>query len=59
MNNFFLNQIGLGNLDIGIIIGVMLVFILILLIISIINLCTIKKMKKTYKNSCRERIVKV
>ena len=49
MNNFFLNQIGLGNLDIGIIIGVMLVFILILLIISIINLCTIKKMKKTYK----------
>ena len=49
MNNFFLNQIGLGNLDIGIIIGVMLVFILILLIISIINLCTINKMKKTHK----------
>ena len=49
MNNSFLNQIGLGNLDIGIVIGVMLLIILILIIISIINLCTIGKMKKTYK----------
>lgn len=49
MNNSFLNQIGLGNLDVGIVIGVMLIFILILLVISIINICTIKKMKKTYK----------
>lgn len=49
MNSFFLNQIGLGNLDIGIVIGVMLFIILILIIISIINLCTIVKMKKKYK----------
>lgn len=49
MNNSFLNQIGLGNLDIGIVIGVMLFIILVLIVISIINLCTIKKMKKTYK----------
>lgn len=49
MNNSFLNQIGLGNLDIGIVIGVMLLIILVLIVISIINLCTIKKMKKTYK----------
>lgn len=49
MNNSFLNQIGLGNLDIGIVIGVMLLIILVLIVVSIINLCTIKKMKKTYK----------
>lgn len=49
MNNSFLNQIGLGNLDMGIVIGVMLFIILVLVIISIINLCTIIKMKKTYK----------
>lgn len=49
MNNSFLNQIGLGNLDMGIVIGVMLFIILVLVIISIINLCTIMKMKKTYK----------
>lgn len=49
MNNSFLNQIGLGNLDIGIVIGVMLLIILVLIVISIINLCTIRKMKKTYK----------
>lgn len=49
MNSFFLNQIGLGNLDMGIVIGAMIIIILILIIISIINICTIGKLKKSYK----------
>ncbi len=49
MNNSFLDGIGLGNLDIGIIICVMLAVILILLIISIVNVCSIHKMSKIYK----------
>lgn len=49
MNNSFLNGIGLGNLDMGIVICVMLLVILILLIISIVNMCSIQKSKKTYK----------
>jgi len=49
MNNSFLNGIGLGNLDMGIVVIVMLVIIIVLLIISITNICSINKMKKTYK----------
>jgi len=49
MNNSFLSGIGLGNLDMGIVIIIMLVIIIALLIISITNICSICKMKKTYK----------
>lgn len=49
MNSSFLNEIGLGNLDIGIIICAILFIILVLLIISIINICSIRKMSKIYK----------
>ena len=50
MNNSFLNGIGLGNIDIGIVILVMAIIILILLIICIANICSIVKMKKINKN---------
>lgn len=49
MNNSFLNGIGLGNLDMGIVICIMLLVIVLLLIISIVNMCSIHKLKKTYK----------
>ena len=49
MNSSFLDEIGLGNLDIGIVICAMLFAILVLLIISIINMCSIHKMSKIYK----------
>lgn len=49
MNNSFLDGIGLGNLDIGIVICVMLIVLFILLIISIVNICSIHKMSKIYK----------
>ncbi len=49
MNSSFLDEIGLGNLDIGIVICAMLFVILVLLIISIINMCSIHKMSKIYK----------
>ena len=49
MNNSFLNGIGLGNIDIGIVILVMAIIILILLIICIANIRSIVKMKKINK----------
>lgn len=49
MNNSFLNGIGLGNIDIGIVILVMAIIILILLIICIANIRSILKMKKISK----------
>lgn len=49
MNSSFLDGIGLGNLDIGIVVCVMLIIICVLLIISIINICSIHKMSKIYK----------
>lgn len=49
MNNSFLNGIGFGNIDIGIVILVMAIIILILLVICIMNICSISKMKKTYR----------
>lgn len=49
MKNSFLTDLGLGNLDIGIIILVMLALILIALILGIVNICSISKMKKKYK----------
>lgn len=49
MNNSFLNNMGLGNLDMGIVILVMALLILILLILNIVNICSISKLKKKYK----------
>lgn len=49
LNNSFLNGIGFGNLDIGIVICIMLGVIFLLMIISIINMCSIHKLKNTYK----------
>ena len=48
MNNSFLSSLGLGGLDIGIILIVMAVIILILLILTIVNMCSISKLKKKY-----------
>lgn len=48
MNNSLLNYLGLGNIDIGIILIVMAVIILILLVLTIMNICSIVKLKKQY-----------
>lgn len=48
MNNSFLNNLGLGSLDIGVVILVLCIIILILLVINIINICSINKLKKKY-----------
>lgn len=49
MNNSFLTNMGLGNLDMGIVATVIAIFLLICVVISIANICSIVKMKKTYK----------
>lgn len=49
MNNSLLNYLGLGNIDIGIVLIVMAVIILILLVLTIVNVCSIVKLKKQYK----------
>lgn len=48
MNNSFLDGLGLGNLDIGIVITVLAVLIIVLLVISIVNICSIRKFTKKY-----------
>lgn len=50
MNNSLLNYLGLGNIDIGIVLIVMAVIILILLVLTILNICSIVKLKKRYNN---------
>ena len=49
MNSSFLDEIGLGNIDMGIVICAMLIIIFVLLIISIVNICSIHKLSKIYK----------
>ena len=49
MNNSFLNSLGLGTLDIGVVILVLCIIIVILLVINITNICSINKLKKKYK----------
>lgn len=49
MNSSFLDEIGLGNIDMGIVICSMLIIIFVLLIISIVNVCSIHKLSKIYK----------
>lgn len=48
MNNSFLNSLGLGTLDIGVVILVLCIIIVILLVINITNICSINKLKKKY-----------
>lgn len=48
MNNSFLNNLGLGSLDIGVVILVLCIIIVILLVINITNICSINKLKKKY-----------
>lgn len=49
MNNSFFASLGLGNIDIGIIIIVLTVAILLLIIFNIISICSIRKLKKKYE----------
>ena len=48
MNNSFLSSLGLGNLDLGIAITVMIAVIILLIIWNIVNMRAISKMKKKY-----------
>lgn len=48
MNNYFFTNLGLENIDIGILLTVLSSIILILLILNIINICNISKLKKKY-----------
>ncbi len=49
MNSSFLNSLGLGNLDMGIVISVLCILVLILLILNIVNICSIRKIKNKYR----------
>lgn len=49
MNNSFLSSIGMGNLDIGIVLLVIAVILLAILVLSIANICSISKLNKKYK----------
>ena len=48
MNNSFFTGMGLGNVDIGIIITVLAVLVIILLVMNILNICSIHKLTKKY-----------
>lgn len=58
MNNSFLNNIGMGNLDIGVVLLVLIIVIIALLVISIVNICSISKMKKKYKSFMKGKSAK-
>lgn len=49
MNSSFLNNLGLGFIDMGIVIVVMAALIVLLLIINITNICSLVKLKRNYK----------
>lgn len=49
MNNSFLSSVGMGNLDIGIVLLVIAVILLAVLVLSIVNICSISKLSKKYK----------
>lgn len=48
MNNSFFTGIGIGNIDIGILLVILASIIIILLILNIVNMCSIHKLKKKY-----------
>lgn len=49
MNNSFLSSMGMGNLDIGIVLLVIAVILIAVLVLSIVNICSISKLNKKYK----------
>lgn len=49
MNSAFLNSMGLGSMDIGIVLLILVVITIVLLIITIANICSISTLKKKYK----------
>ena len=49
MNSAFLNSMGLGSMDIGIVLLILVVITIVLLIITIANICSISALKKKYK----------
>ncbi len=49
MNNSFFASLGLGNIDIGIMLIVLAAIILLLIILNIVNICSIRKLKKKYE----------
>lgn len=57
-NNSFFNNVGLGNIDIGIVLVVMVVIILLLLVLTIVNMSTIKKLKRKYEKFMTGKDVK-
>lgn len=48
MNNSFFTSIGIGNIDIGILLIILASVIIILFILNIVNICSIHKLKKKY-----------
>ena len=58
MNNSFLNSIGLGNLDLGIVILVLLVLLIITMIIAIVSTVKISKLTKKYNFFMRGKAAK-
>ncbi len=48
MNNSFFTGIGIGNIDVGILLVILASIILILLILNIVNMSAIHKLKKKY-----------
>ena len=49
MNNSFLNSIGMGNLDVGIVLVIFGVLLLLVIVLLIANICSISKLNKKYK----------
>ena len=49
MNSSFFNDLGLGYIDIGMVLVIMAALIVLLLIINIVNICSLSKLKKKYQ----------
>lgn len=49
MNSAFFDSIGIGNMDAGILVTVVLVLAVVSIILNIVNICSISKEKKKYK----------
>lgn len=49
MNNSFLSSIGMGNLDIGIVLLILTSVMFVILVLVIANICSLSKLNKKYK----------
>jgi len=58
MNNSFLNSIGLGNLDLGIVVLVLLILLIATMVIAIVNTVKIGKLTKKYNFFMRGKAAK-